>query len=135
LVASLNIRSGPGAGNKVVGAINDKGSYTITDIQNSSWGRLKSGAGWINCSSTYCKRVGDAAAGSTAANGGSYQVKVSATDLNIRTGPGTNYSKNGVTGKGVFTITETRACTGSVSGWGKLKSGVGWISLDYATRV
>ncbi len=65
-----------------------------------------------------------------------YLVEVTATDLNIRKGPGTNYEKTGkFTGKGVFTITEERAGTGSNRGWGKLKSGVGWISLDYVKRL
>lgn len=65
-----------------------------------------------------------------------YLVEVTATDLNIRKGPGTNYGKTGkFTGKGVFTITEERAGTGSNKGWGKLKSGAGWISLDYVKRL
>lgn len=65
-----------------------------------------------------------------------YLVEVTATDLNIRKGPGTNYGKTGkYTGKGVFTITEERAGTGSNKGWGKLKSGAGWISLDYVKRL
>lgn len=65
-----------------------------------------------------------------------YLVEVTATDLNIRKGPGTNYGKTGkFTGKGVFTITEERAGTGSNRGWGKLKSSVGWISLDYVKRL
>ena len=65
-----------------------------------------------------------------------YLVEVTATDLNIRKGPGTNYVKTGkFTGKGVFTITEERAGTGSNRGWGKLKSGAGWISLDYVKRL
>lgn len=65
-----------------------------------------------------------------------YLVEVTATDLNIRKGPGTNYGKTGkFTGKGVFTITEERTGTGSNRGWGKLKSGVGWISLDYVKRL
>lgn len=65
-----------------------------------------------------------------------YLVEVTATDLNIRKGPGTNYGKTGkFTGKGVFTITEERAGTGSNRGWGKLKSGAGWISLDYVKRL
>lgn len=59
-----------------------------------------------------------------------FLVKVSVPDLNIRYGPGTNYAATGnFTGKGIFTITEVR------DGWGKLKSGAGWISLDYATRI
>ena len=67
---------------------------------------------------------------------GSFLVQVTATDLNIRKGPGTNYGKTGkYTGKGVFTITEVKSGTGSTAGWGKLKSGAGWISLDYCKRL
>lgn len=64
-----------------------------------------------------------------------YMVQVSIDNLNIRKGPGTNYAKNGVTGKGVFTITEVKSGRGSKAGWGKLQSGAGWISLDYAKRI
>lgn len=71
----------------------------------------------------------------TTANG-TFKVRVDATDLNIRKGPGTNYAKTGKhTGKGTFTITETKSGAGSVKGWGRLKSGAGWISLDFAKRV
>lgn len=67
---------------------------------------------------------------------GSFKVQISISDLNIRKGPGTNYAATGrFTGKGVFTIVETKQGTGSVKGWGKLKSGAGWIALDYATRI
>lgn len=63
-------------------------------------------------------------------------VRVDISRLNIRTGPGTNYSLTGkYTGKGAFTIIEVRNGIGSNSGWGKLKSGAGWISLDYATKL
>lgn len=65
-----------------------------------------------------------------------YAVRVSINDLNIRKGPGTNYGKTGYyTGKGVFTIVAESAGTGSVKGWGKLKSGAGWIALDFAARI
>jgi hypothetical protein len=67
---------------------------------------------------------------------GSFQVKVSITNLNIRTGPGTNYPRTGsFTGAGQFEIAETVSGEGSRSGWGRLESGAGWISLDYATRI
>lgn len=66
----------------------------------------------------------------------SFKVQISISDLNIRKGPGTNYATTGkFTGKGVFTIVETKQGTGSTKGWGKLKSGAGWIALDYATRI
>lgn len=65
-----------------------------------------------------------------------FMVKVSIPDLNIRKGPGTNYEKTEkFTGVGSFTITEVKSGTGSKAGWGKLKSGTGWISLDYAKKV
>ena len=65
-----------------------------------------------------------------------FKVRVSVSDLNIRSGPGTNYAATGrFTGVGVFTITAVQSGQGSSSGWGKLKSGAGWIALDYAKRV
>lgn len=65
-----------------------------------------------------------------------FHVQVSITDLNIRKGPGTDYGKTGkFTGKGVFTITEVKSGKGSTAGWGRLKSGAGWISLDYARKI
>lgn len=65
-----------------------------------------------------------------------FLVKVAIPDLNIRKGPGTNYAKTGqFTGIGSFTIVEESSGTGSSTGWGRLKSGAGWISLDYAARI
>ncbi len=65
-----------------------------------------------------------------------FDVRVDITDLRIRTGAGIGYAFTGeYTGIGKFNITEVREGRGSVSGWGKLKSGAGWISLDYAKRV
>lgn len=74
--------------------------------------------------------------GSTSTTATSYQVRIDSTCLNIRKGPGTNYARTGAfTGKGVFTIVDVKTGQGSNSGWGKLKSGAGWVSLDYAKRV
>ena len=65
-----------------------------------------------------------------------FLVKVSISDLNIRKGPGTDYAKTGqFTGRGVFTILEVKSGKGSTAGWGLLKSGAGWISLDYAVKT
>ena len=65
-----------------------------------------------------------------------FEVKVNITNLNIRTGAGTNYAKTGQkTGAGVFCITEVKEGKGATAGWGKLKSGAGWVSLDYCTRL
>jgi hypothetical protein len=65
-----------------------------------------------------------------------FLFRVTISDLNIRKGPGTDYAKTGsYTGIGTFTIMEVKSGKGSTAGWGRLKSGAGWISLDYGTRV
>ena len=59
-----------------------------------------------------------------------YLVKVTVDALNIRKGAGTSYDKNGmITDRGVYTIVETKG------NWGKLKSGAGWICLDYTEKI
>lgn len=63
-----------------------------------------------------------------------FLVKIEASVLNIRKGPGINYPVAGcITDKGVYTIVETADGQGSKKGWGKLKSGAGWISLGYCS--
>jgi hypothetical protein len=81
------------------------------------------------------KRLGNAQTEYKSQNGASYRVRVSIPDLNIRKGPGTDYETIGrYTGKGVFTIVEEHVGSGA-SMWGRLKSGAGWISLDYAAKL
>lgn len=64
-----------------------------------------------------------------------YLVEVNTSALNIRAGAGTNYNKTGcITNGGVYTIVAESAGQGSDKGWGKLKSGAGWISLDYCIK-
>ena len=83
--------------------------------------------------------AGGSASPSTGTSGGAqtavnYTVKITATNLNIRSGPGTNYGTKGTIKPGVYTIVAEASGTGA-SKWGKLKSGIGWISLDYATKT
>ena len=82
-------------------------------------------------SSTTTPSTGASSGAQTAVN---YTVKVTATDLNIRSGPGTNYGSKGAIKPGIYTIVAEASGTGA-SKWGKLKSGAGWISLDYATKT
>lgn len=63
-------------------------------------------------------------------NNVNYKVKITADVLNVRKGPGINYGIATTVRKNyVFTI------VGEENGWGKLKSGAGWISLKYTKRV
>lgn len=61
--------------------------------------------------------------------GESFKVKVEIKDLNIRKGPGTDSASRGFITPGVYTIVQT------IGKWGRLKSGAGWIYLDYAKRL
>lgn len=132
LVDDLNYRSEPSMNGTVKGQTG-KGVFTIVETSNG-WGRLKSGAGWIYLDNPeYCEILNTE---TTVTPSKPFMVRVDTARLNIRTGPGANYPKTGnYTGIGTFTIVETRSGEGSSSGWGKLKSGSGWISLDYATRI
>lgn len=59
-----------------------------------------------------------------------YLVHVTANVLNVRAGAGTTYRITTQVKKGnVFTI------VGEKNGWGKLKSGAGWICLKYTKKV
>lgn len=65
-----------------------------------------------------------------------YLVKTTCDVLNIRSGAGTNYKVTGqIKDKKTYTITKVKTGKGSTKGWGKLKSGAGWISLDHAEKV
>lgn len=60
-----------------------------------------------------------------------YRVKiVNCSVLNVRDGAGTKYKVNTTVKKNeVYTIVEEQ------NGWGKLKSGAGWISLKYTKKI
>lgn len=57
----LNIRTGAGVEHKIVGTIRDRLKYTIVATAKASdggtWGKLKSGAGWINVGDKFVTRV------------------------------------------------------------------------------
>jgi hypothetical protein len=72
--------------------------------------------------------------GTTGATVTPYLVRVKIANLNIRKGPGTNYGATGYIRPGIYTIVAESTGKGAAK-WGKLKSGAGWISLDYATKT
>ena len=61
----------------------------------------------------------------------SYVIRITAVALNVRSGPGTNYPVVKVLREGgnSFTIVDEK------NGFGKLKSGIGWIMLQHTERV
>ncbi len=76
------------------------------------------------------KTTASATANASTATKGGYLVKITANTLNVRAGAGTSFKINTTVKKGgVYTIVEEK------NGWGKLKSGAGFISLKYTERV
>lgn len=66
----------------------------------------------------------------TSDSNNSYQVKITANLLNVRSNAGTNNPIVGVIKKGsTYTILQTK------EGWGKIENPSGWISLDYTERI
>lgn len=127
---SLNIRKGAGTNYAVVGSVKKGQTYTIVEEANgkgaTKWGKLESGIGWISLD--YCKEE-------TIPTFTPYTVKVDANVLNVRKGAGTNYPIVTTVKKGqVYTIVAESDGSGAKK-WGKLKSGVGWISLDYVKKA
>lgn len=137
IISDLNYRSSGSMSGKVLGQTG-KGTFTIVEVNSDGWGRLKSGAGWIYLGNpTYCTIQSSVAstAPSTPSTFKSYRVKVTADVLNIRKGAGTNYGTNGaIRDKGVYTIVAESNGQGATK-WGKLKSGAGWVSLDYCKKI
>lgn len=137
LISDLNIRKGAGTNYATIGKYTGKGVFTITAVQNG-WGKLKSGAGWIYLENTSYVKIGSSVKGTSTPSAPAfspYKVKVTADVLNIRKGAGTNYGTNGsIRDKGVYTIVAESSGKGATK-WGKLKSGAGWISLDYCKKV
>lgn len=64
-----------------------------------------------------------------------YKVRITATDLRIRQNPSTDAAiVQKAIKPGVYTIVSEATGKGATL-WGKLKSGAGWVSLDYCKKL
>ncbi len=64
-----------------------------------------------------------------------YKVRITATDLRIRQSPSTDSAiVQKAIAPGVYTIVSEATGKGATL-WGKLKSGLGWVSLDYCKKI
>lgn len=128
LVDDLNYRSEPSMNGRVLGQTG-KSTFTIVETRDG-WGKLKSGAGWIYLENPeYVQIIGDALINQAKAFE-TYKIKVTCSALNVRKGPGTDYGiVMQIKKNEVYTIIEESG------NWGKLKSGAGWICLDYAAKM
>ena len=124
ITETLNVRKGPGTSYKKVNALHKGDVYTIIETNEAkTWGKLKSGEGWINIGKSYVENCPIVKKDTIDQ---SFLVKVITETLNVRKGPGVDYDITGELHKGdVYTIIETN----EAKTWGKLKSGEGWINI------
>ena len=108
-------------GDRVVIDKNEDGTNSICSAINEKFLTLVKSARKENSSHTQ--------------SGCPYRVKVTTSCLNIRQGAGSDTKKVGaIIDYGVYTIIEEKNGVGATL-WGRLKSGVGWISLDYVQKL
>ena len=139
-VNGLNVRTGPGTNYSKLAAWPQLGKGNLVDVCDSvsGWYYVRIATkhyGWVSAS--YLKKAGSSSSSPSkpSSSSSSFKVKVTINNLYIRAGAGTNTARRGFIKPGTYTIVETKKGTGSSAGWGRLKSGAGWISLDYAKRV
>ena len=99
------------------------GTYTVSKISGSKV-LLKEITSWVNVNDV--NKVSTVSTTTTT----SYLVRVTVDSLNVRKSPTiSSVVVTTVKKGGVYTIVEVS------NGWGKLKSGAGWISLDCTEKV
>ena len=127
-VPVLNVRSGPSTSYTVVGKLTNGYRVTIEKTQDG-WGKISDGWVKLDYITGYGSGSSSSSGGTTVVPGGSSvnvnnEVTVTATQLNVRQGPGTGYAKVGsLDGGDRVTIQEIQG------NWGRI--GKGWISLNY----
>ena len=135
LADELNIRTGPGTQYGSVGMLKKNEAYTIVEVNSQgTWGKLKSGAGWISLNDKYVKKVEVMVPQPSKAPENKFIIKVKVKELNVRKGPGVEYDVvEKIFEGGAFTIVEKN----KEGTWGKLLSGIGWINIssDYVNIV
>ena len=111
-LGSLNVRSGPGTNYDKVGTVSEGSRYAYYQ-KSGNWVRIKSG--WVSVSYFYLE-------GTSASDGGTGTV--TATELNIRKGPGSSFDSAGVLKQG-----ETVKILAQANGWGYTSKG--WVSMKH----
>lgn len=112
----LNVRKEANTNSEIVGTLNYGTRVTVQE-SNNGWGRT--GMGWISLSYVYM----DGSRGENTCTG-----VITGSQLNIRSGPGTNYEAVGAVNKGEKVTILEQIKVGKTT-WGCTSAG--WISMDY----
>lgn len=131
-LTSMNVRSGGSTSYRVLTTIPKGTKVEVLEISNGWYKIVWPGAscGYAYVSNSSNKYFTYTANPVNMTIPGAYLVRITASALNVRAGAGTGHKINTVVHKNeVYTIVEEK------NGWGKLKSGAGWISLKYTKKV
>lgn len=135
---NVNVRSGPGTQYGIVSRVTSGQKVTVYEQKASgslNWGRIGANQ-WI-CMAYV--RLGTS--GGESASGGTESAtvqktvtgKVNVVNLNVRSGPGTNYQRVGSFGAGAK-VTIFEQTTGAGTRWGRIANDR-WVCMDYITLV
>ena len=137
----LNVRSGPGTSNSVIGSLK-RGNSVAVKAKSNGWYKVSygSGTGWV-CGdylsvgqSSPAKAPAQSKPSSPSSSGGS-AGRISGTGgagVNVRTGAGTRYGRIGGLAEGASVT-----IVGQSGGWCQIKygSGTGWVCGDYVKKT
>ena len=125
----LRVRNGPGTSYSVAGYLGPREKVEILEqktVGAMTWGRITQG--WISLDYVILDKPASGSTGNTGSTSNTQTGKVTATELLIRSGPGTTYSiVSYLTQGATVTVTERRT-NGSLE-WGKIPNG--WICVNY----
>ena len=124
---TMNLREGASTSHKVIGYVKRGNTVNVLEKLSNGWMKVDMGGkiGYVsNAGGKYFDMI------PVVENSKSFRVKITASALNVRAGVGTAFRIKGVVHKNdICEIVE------ECNNWGKLASGLGWISLKYATRI
>lgn len=132
-LSEMNVRTGNSTSHKVISSIPKGKTVEVLEICSNNWYKIV----WpeVSCGYAYVSNAANKYFTYKAnpvenVSDVPYIVRITADALNVRAGAGVSYKINTVVHKNeAYTIVKEQ------SGWGKLKSGVGWISLKYTKKV
>ena len=134
----LNVRSGPGTGYGKVGSLQKGATVSITDESHAGWYGILSGSvkGYVSAEYIDLAPVGGSsnapAVDETPAEDETEPQRgmVNTSALNVRSGPGTGYSKVALLSRGTSVT-----ITGETDGWYAITAGSieGYVSAEYIT--
>ena len=129
---TLNVRSGPGTTYEKVGSLGGGTKVTIyerTTRAGTQWGRIANGR-WI-CMSYVTLTDEDDNSGNSSTTDGDKATVTGASQLNVRSGPGTSYNRVKFLNKGA-SITIYEYTTTNGQRWGRIGTNQ-WVCMEYVT--